>query len=240
MTKLKPAQALALAATLTFLPVTLCAQQPDANASQASTAVMNQAAPAGQQPGQQEAGHMVPASVMLLQNIDARKMQPGDDFKAKLSGKVHLTNGTELPSGTIFEGTLANDDMNMQGNSKLVLRFTKANLKDGTTIPIKATIVAVYTPQNEIGYSDSYNSDFRGRVPNSWNDGTLAVDQIGVASGVDLHSKVSSQNSGVLVTATKDDVKLAVGTDFSLAVAAGQGSPQTSSLAVAAGAPAGQ
>lgn len=60
-------------------------------------------------------------------------------------------------------------------------------------------------------------------MPNSWNDGTLAEDQVGVIKGVDLHSRISSQNSGVLVSSSKDDVKLPRGTDLSLALASGNG-----------------
>ncbi len=218
MTKLKPTQTLAIAATFAFLPFALFAQQSNEIAGQSSSAAVSQSAAIGQQ----EAEHMVPATVMLLQGIDARKMQPGDNFKAKLSSKVHLTNGTELPSGTVFDGVVVSDDMNMQGNGKLALRFTTANLKDGTTIPIKATIVAVYTPKSQFQYNGLYDAgEYPTPVPNSWNDKTLAVDQIGVSSGVDLHSKISSNNSGVLVTATRDDVKLTRGTDFDLAVAEG-------------------
>jgi hypothetical protein len=46
------------------------------------------------------------------------------------------------------------------------------------------------------------------------------VDSEGVAPGVDLHSKASDQNSGVLVT-KKDDIKLPYGTKMELALALG-------------------
>jgi hypothetical protein len=42
-------------------------------------------------------------------------------------------------------------------------------------------------------------------------------------SGVDLHSQIDSQNSGVFVTTKKDDVKLGRGSNFSLAIAAEPG-----------------
>jgi hypothetical protein len=232
MTKLKPGKSLALAATLTFLPFAVYAQQANTTTGLSSQSSMSSSnsqmnASSSRPYARQEAAHMVPASVMLLESIDARKMEPGADFKARLSSKVHLANGMELPAGTIFEGTLASDDMNVQGNSKVALRFTRAEMKDGTSIPIKATIIAVYTPANQFAGPD--NGIAPTPPPNSWNDGTLQVDQIGVASGVDLHSKISSRNSGVLVTTKKDDVKLAKGTAFDLAVAEGQGSQQASS-----------
>ena len=50
--------------------------------------------------GQQEATQMVPAQAALVDSLDAKKVQPGGQFKARLNGKVRLRNGSELPSGT--------------------------------------------------------------------------------------------------------------------------------------------
>jgi len=207
---LKFKQVLAIATVLSLCPALLFAQT--SNPGQATTTAKR-----SMRTGKREAMHMVPASVMLLSSLDAAKMQPGMHFKARLTGKVHLVNGPELPSGTIFEGTVASDDMNIAANRKIALRFTQADLKDGTKIPIKATIVGVFTPSNEAAYS--YNDASYAPVPNTWNDGTLAVDQINVTSGVDLHSRIASRNSGVFATTKKDDVKLAQGSDLNLAVA---------------------
>jgi hypothetical protein len=160
---------------------------------------------------------MVPATAMLLETLDARKMQPGADFKAKLDNKVHLANGPELPSGSVLVGTVVNDDMNIHGNVKLAVRFTEAQLKDGQTVPIKATIVGAYTdPQEAASVYNGYTAE----PSNSWTNGTLAIDQVGVTSGVDLHSNVDSTNSGVFVTSRKDDIKLGRGSDIDLAIAA--------------------
>lgn len=210
MMQLKSVSTLTLAACLVSAPLAALAQGATDSSQPHVT-------------GRREAAVMVPATVMLLGDIDSRKLHEGALFEAKLARKVRLNNGTELPSGTVFEGTIAADDMNVQGTSKLALRFTSAKLKDGQAIPIKATIVAVYTPQNQDLYSDSYDRDYPTPVPNSWNDGTLAEDQVGVIKGVDLHSRISSQNSGVLVSSSKDEVKLPRGTDLSLALASGNG-----------------
>lgn len=66
--------------------------------------------------------------------------------------------------------------------------------------------------------------DATGGVPdydtmNTWTDATLEVDQLNVVPGVDLHSSIASQNSGVLVSTKKDDVKLIRGSQVQLAVA---------------------
>ena len=56
-------------------------------------------------------------------------------------------------------------------------------------------------------------------VPNDWSAKTLQLDQENVVSGVDLHSKISSQNSGVFVSTKKDDVKLKAGSEIQFAIA---------------------
>lgn len=158
--------------------------------------------------GQQEATMMVPAEANLANALDAKKVQAGNPFTAKLTQTVHLKNGPELPRGTTLLGTVGTDDMQLNGNSKLALSITEARLKDGKTIPIKATIVGI-APSGTPEYGDS----------NPWTPHTLQVDQIGAMSNVDLHSRVSGKNSGVFVTTTKSDVKLGAGSEIMLAIA---------------------
>ena len=157
---------------------------------------------------------MVPAEAMLLETIDARKAKPGQQIKATLSGKVQLRNGPELPRGTQLIGKVVADDMQASGASRLALRFTQAELKDGKVIPIKATIVSVFNADN-LGNLD----------PNSWwTPKTLQIDQEQALSDVDLHSKIADRNSGVFVSAKKHDVKLPEGYGIALAIAARSGS----------------
>lgn len=47
----------------------------------------------------------------------------------------------------------------------------------------------------------------------------LQIDEIGALSGVDLHSRIASKNSGVFVSTKKDDMKLSAGSEFALAIA---------------------
>ena len=167
--------------------------------------------------GQQEATVMVPAEANLAKALDAKKLQPGKQFTAQLTQTIHLKNGPELPRGTTLVGTVGTDDMQLSGNSKLALRITEAKLKDGKTVPIKATIVGI-APSGTPEYSDS----------NPWTPNTLQVDQIGAMKDVDLHSRIAGRNSGVFVTTTKDDVKLGAGSEIMLAIASGQGGYGTS------------
>ena len=160
---------------------------------------------------------MKPVRAVLTHSLDADKDHQGHAVEAKLSQKVTLTNGTELPRNTMLLGKVTADDMQQQGTSKLALRFDQARLKDGTTVPVRATIVGYYAPgtaETELG-SDSGMD----QVPNDWTAKTLQMDQMNVAPGVDLHSKISSKNSGVFVATKKDDVKLKAGSELQFAIA---------------------
>lgn len=169
------------------------------------------------QSGSSEAMQMVSARVALKQNIDADKVKPGDRIRAALSAKVSLKDGTELPAGTTILGVVTTDDMQLKGTSKLALNFTQAVLKDGKVIAIKATILGIYPPESQ---------DMNGNpvTPGDQEHGNWAghpddVDEVGALPGVDLHSKIASSNSGVLVSTSKHDMKLRWGSEFALAVA---------------------
>jgi hypothetical protein len=214
--KLKTAAKLSIASvSLALLLPAFSVAQSTVNSQPSQNVQSTSTAPAGQQ----EATQMVPAQAALVDNLDANKVQPGGQFKAKLSGKVRLRNGPELPSGTMLIGSVATDDMQLAGTSKLALRFSQAQLKNGQVIPIKATIVGVLPSESsnpEDGVTPGVGGD---QAQTGWSNGTLQVDQIDALSGVDLHSKIASANSGVFVSTRKNDVKLSKGSEIELAIA---------------------
>ena len=163
-----------------------------------------------------EAQHMVPVRATLTRTLDANSIHTGDQFRATLSDNAHLDGGVELHKGDVLLGKVVTDDMATAGNSRLAVRFTEVDRKNGQSLPIKATIVALYNPNQFLTDSVDQPEEF----PNSWNNQTLSVDQLGVASGVDLHSRISSENSGVFVTTTKKNVKIPAGSELALAIAA--------------------
>lgn len=165
---------------------------------------------------------MVRGRAELMRTVDAKKDHSGSAVEAKLRQNLMLTNGTELPNGTILVGAVTMDDMHEQGMARLALRFNQARLKNGTTVPIKATIVGFFAPgANDY---DGYPQKGGDQVPNSWTDGTLQVDQLNVIGGVDLHSKIASANSGVFVSAKKDNIKLDKGSELQFAIGPAIGS----------------
>lgn len=182
---------------------------------------------ASNQAGASEAAQMVPARAYLTHKLDAKDATPGTQFTADLSKSVVLKNGTELPRGTKLIGTVATDDMNMQGAAKLALRITKAQLNDGKTIPVKATIVGVYGPESET--AEGFVVAPGDEQSNDWTQSVLGIDEINAMSGVDLHSRVAGRNSGVFVSKKKDDVKLSAGSELALAIAGGRSDQQGAS-----------
>lgn len=171
--------------------------------------------------GQQEADHMVRARASLDHSLDADSVRAGAQFRATLSDDVHLNDGVELHRGDALLGRVVTDNMNTPGNSRLAVRFTRAVRKNGQDVPIKATIVAFYTPGKLINNSWSEPE----QIPNTWNDGTLRVDQLGVMKGVDFHSRIAGPNSGVFVSMTKNNFKIPAGSEFALAITARNNGP---------------
>lgn len=163
------------------------------------------------------ASQMVATRAGLVTNIDAKNAQTGQEFKARLPHKVHLKNGDVLPSGTLLIGKVGQDDMNLNGRSKLVLCINEAMLKDGKTVPVKATIVGVYGPGSDS--ADGYEEPAGDQDANPWQSGILKIDEIDALHHVDLHSNLNSRNSGVLVSKTDNDIKLRAGTELALAIA---------------------
>ena len=215
-----------IAALSLALVLPVCAQTGNSNPTQNDTqsGIQNENGTNAHSRGSRVAMRMVADRAVLDHTLEANKAAPGTQFRATLEKTVQLNNGPQLPKGTMLLGQVAADDMNQGGTSKLALRFTEAVLKDGQRVPIKATIVGVYQPSSETADGNPVSPG--DEVPDSWNDGTLAVDQINVMSGVDLHSRLASKNSGVFVSNNKKDVKLQEGSEIALAIGAqrpGQG-----------------
>ena len=163
------------------------------------------------------AGQMVATRAGLVGTLNAKDSKPGEEFQAKLPRKVLLKDGTELPAGTMLIGKVGQDDMNVDGKSKLVLCIDTAKLKDGKTVAVKATIVGIYRPGD--GSADDNQSAAGDQGPNPWHDGITKIDEMDALRHVDLHSDLNSANSGVLVSKGGDDITLKSGTELALAIA---------------------
>jgi hypothetical protein len=196
----------ALAACLVLLGPNVAAARTAPNTTSPEPAQTSMA-------GHNEAMQMVPARADLTKTLNANNLRAGQSFEARLSKKVDLKNGPVLPKGTELVGKVLHDQAGENGEaSTLTLQFTQADLKNGKTVPIKATIVGLYSAQNQFG--TSYGTT---QMPNYWTPQTLQVDQINALHDVDLHSKIAADNSGVLKS-TKN-IRFTQGTEFALAIA---------------------
>jgi len=129
---------------------------------------------------------------------------------------VTLSNGTVLPSHTVLNGRVTRDDMQAAGKSEFALRFDQAQLKNGKTVPIKATIVDITRPSSS---TDGYDAS------NDWTSQTLIVEQLNAVSGADLHSQIAGNDSAVFVSTRKHDVKVPARTQLNLAIAQAADAP---------------
>ena len=171
------------------------------------------------------ASQMVATRAALQNTLDAKDARAGQQFEAKLPHTVKLKDGTKLPGGTMLIGKIGSDDMGVQGKSKLVLCIDEAKLKDGKTVPVKATVVGIYPPG--VQTSEYYLTNPAGdQVSNPWHNGVTKIDEIDALHNVDLHSNLHSKNSGVLVSKDNDNIKLKSGTELALAIAAEPNSNQ--------------
>ena len=188
---------LALTAFISALSMTTLAQNVSSTDPQAMQASAN------------EAAQMVPAVATLPHTLDADKDHLDSTFLAELDHKITLSDGTVLPSHTVLSGKITRDDVQATGESEFALRIDQAQLKNGKTVPIKATIVDIARPTSN---TDEY------AVTNDWTNQTLSVKQLNVVSGVDLHSEIASNDSAVFVSTKKHDVKVPAGSELKLAI----------------------
>jgi hypothetical protein len=193
---------LALTAFFSALSMTALAQSASGTGPQAMQVSANAASA-------NEAAQMVPAVATLPHTLDADKDHLDSTFLAELDHKITLSDGTVLPSHTVLSGKITRDDMQATGKSEFALRIDQAQLKNGKTVPIKATIVDIARPTS--------NTD-ESAVTNDWTNQTLSVKQLNVVSGVDLHSEIASTDSAVFVSTTKHDVKVPAGSELKLAI----------------------
>jgi uncharacterized lipoprotein YbaY len=193
---------LALTAVISALSMPALAQSAGGPGSQSMQASADSV-------GASEAAQMVAAIATLPHTLDADKDHLDTTFEAELSRKVTLSDGTVLPSRTVLNGRITRDDMQAAGKSEFALRFDQARLKNGKTVPIKATIVDITRPSSS---TDGYDAS------NDWTSQTLTVEQLNAVSGVDLHSEIASNDSVVFVSTKKHDVKVPAGTELKLAI----------------------
>jgi hypothetical protein len=151
----------------------------------------------------------------LVHTLSTKSAKQGDPVAVKLTESIKTPEGVMLPRGTELLGHVDSVTASAnKGPADLVLTFNQAQLKDGKTLAIKATLA---------GFSAA---DEPQELPVAVApDG--AFDQLaGSKSGVALRSAVKEEASGTL-TSERRNVELAPGTQFLIAVGV-ESNPTTS------------
>ncbi|MFP5207613.1 MAG: hypothetical protein ACLGSH_19825 [Acidobacteriota bacterium] len=135
-----------LAAAVLALSSFPLAAQNSATANGGAGASMSAAgAQAGGSNPSSAAVPMRPVTGELQGNLDAKSAKPGEPVVLKTTGKMRTADGTELPKGTRLLGRVTQVQAHGKGHadSQLGLAFDRAELKDGRTFPIHATIESI-------------------------------------------------------------------------------------------------
>jgi hypothetical protein len=157
------------------------------------------------------------ATARLDHGIDAKDARAGEAIEAKLDHAVKTPDGTELPGGTELRGTVASVQAPAAGSSaSITLRFDKAALKDGNTVPVKVTVIGAY-PYDE-GQLSVYGQESMAPAPTRVSAKARYDQKPGTLSHIAMNSRVSGENSATFIN-TNGDVKLRAGTFLQLGIA---------------------
>ncbi|MGH9586846.1 MAG: hypothetical protein ACRD3F_07820 [Acidobacteriaceae bacterium] len=163
---------------------------------------------------------LVSADAQLTHKIDSKTATQGQKVKAKLTSDVKAANGMKLDKGTMLLGTVAKvERSNGNGPSQISLVFDQARLKDGRTIPVKATLLGAY-PSNAGDYfaETGTNGNLMPGEPHRIS-AQEKIDQMpGTLSHVGMHSAVQSNVSATFISKDRD-IDLRKGTRLQVAIA---------------------
>ncbi len=165
---------------------------------------------------------LVGATVQLDHALSTRSARQGQIVEAKLNGSVRAAEGVDLPRGTELVGRVDRVQASQnRGPSMLSLVFTKAELKDGRTVPVKVTVVGAY-PSNEAALAVDGDQTM-GSAPRHVSSQERVDQESGLLSHVSMHSAV--QNHASARFEKKDgDFTLKAGTFLQIGIAPRQGS----------------
>jgi len=152
-------------------------QNPATQTNTTQTTPGAQTAPAPQQttPPEQTAPaqaqtrtlQMVEVKAELQKSLDAKKAKQGEPVTAKLQDDANIPNQQTLPKNTLLEGHVDQTQVSpdKKGTSSVTVTFDKAKLKSGEELPIKATVVAIAQPQNNMAAGGGGGAPMGGGAP---------------------------------------------------------------------------
>lgn len=164
---------------------------------------------------------LVSANAQLMKSVNSKDASQGQMVKAKLTSSVKAANGMKLDKGTMLIGKVEQvQKSNNDGPGKLSLVFDQAKLKDGKTVPVKATLLGAYPTANWVDPSAS--GSLMPLQPHNIPSDQQIDQQPGTLRHVAMHSSVQSNASGVF-TNKDGNVDLRRGTRLQVAIAPNEG-----------------
>lgn len=96
----------------------------------------------------EQGGRTLP--VELAKSLDSRKLKSGDPVEGRITDQWRAANGTLVPPGSKVLGHVTEASARAKGDSQSQLGFVfdQIAMKDGRTLPLKASIQAVGPPLN--------------------------------------------------------------------------------------------
>lgn len=111
---------------------------------------------------------MVNVTTQLEKTIDAKKTKAGDPVTAKVTAGTTLSDGTNVPPGSILSGHIDSvTQAEKKGDSIVILTFDKLAVKNGKAIPVKAVVVQVASYASEFGQEQANNDPDANRGTHS-------------------------------------------------------------------------
>jgi len=130
----------------------------------------------------------------LESTINSDSVKQGQTIAAKLDNTV-TSNGVTLDKGTELQGTVVDAAPSAHhGPASLTLLFTKAEMKDGKSIPVKVTLLAAY-PSSQ-GEDATYGETLMPPPPRHVDPQQKVDQEPGLLHHVELKSSVQAENSG--------------------------------------------
>lgn len=163
---------------------------------------------------------LVSVNATLEDGLNSKDATQGQTVKAKLTDSAKTENGMKLDKGTVLLGKVEQvQKSSNSGPSKISVTFDQAKLKDGRTVPVKATLLAAYPPSA----GNYYPADNSTGMTISSQKGFISPDrkvvqQPGTLGNVAMHSAVRSNTSGTF-TSPDRNINLKSGTRLQIAVA---------------------
>jgi len=108
-------------------------------------AALAQSPASTQQNMKRQSWNLVGVDAQLQQGLNTKSARPGQTIEARLYRTVETASGTRLDRGTVLWGSVERvQALTYHGPAVLSLVFTKAQLRNGSTVPVKVTIIGAY------------------------------------------------------------------------------------------------